>query len=433
MTASGLRCSRITNAAASAQFTQSQAGGAQFDASDFGAKGDGKNDDTAPLQAAMQAASMREVPLLIPPGDYVVTRSLLASSNLRILAKGATLQTYIAELGDSGRNVPTLMIDGVSNVSVVGLAVNGRKSAFQKTEYKAGICINNSSAIAIDDCDLYECKGDGLICFAHSEGDRNRFVSVTNTTCRDNYRLGCAINDLTVGRFVDCRFTGSLGTSPMAGLDIEPDSESAWISDIEFHRCRFSGNGSDRSDDGSGVTVNLHENPINTQEGISFYDCTIRKNKIMGVILYHGRDVGFHNCEITSNGKSGIAILETSDNIRVEGGTIARNQDEGITAIREPDQVLTNLLVRDVTIENNSRSSPRDFDGIKLAGSCHDISIVDNVVTGSHRYGVWIADTVTNVELSNNDLSGNGLGPAYPASLVEDSSGATPESLWALH
>jgi parallel beta-helix repeat protein len=315
----------------------------------------------------------------------------------------------------------------------VGLAVNGRKSAFPKTEYKAGICINNSSSIAIEDCDLYECKGDGLICYAQSEGDRNRFVTVTNTICRDNFRLGCAISDLTVGRFVDCRFTGSLGTSPMAGLDIEPNLESAWINDIEFHRCRFSGNGSNTSDDGSGVTVNLHENPTNTQEGISFYDCTIRKNRIMGVILYHGRDVAFQNCEITSNGKSGIAILETSDNIRIEGGTIARNQAEGITAIRETDQVLTNLQVRNVTIENNSRSSPKDFDGIKLEGSCHDISIVDNVVTGSHRYGVWIADSVTNVELTNNDLAGNGVGPAYPASLVEDSSEATPASLLAFN
>src|SRR5262245_6052659 len=127
----------------------------QLVASDFGTRGDGKSADTDALQAAMSTAAAKGVPLLIPPGDYVVARSLLADSNLSINAKGATFLTYVPELGDSGRNVPTLMIDGVRNVRISGLAINGRKDAFEHTEYKAGVCINNSSEIVIDNCDLY--------------------------------------------------------------------------------------------------------------------------------------------------------------------------------------------------------------------------------------------------------------------------------------
>jgi parallel beta-helix repeat protein len=399
-----------------------------IDAKDFGASGDGSTDDTSALQAAIDAAAKAKQKLTIPPGNYLVTRSLQARSGLAIWAFGATLVTSIADLGNSGLNVPTLNIDGVRNVEVSGLAIDGQKSLYPHTEYKAGICINNSSAITIEDCDLYDCKGDGLICFSQSPGQRNRNIVVRNTTCRRNYRLGCAITDLTRGRFLDCVFAKSLGTSPMAGVDIEPDRDSAWISDIEFHRCQFSGNGSTSGDDGAGITIDLHEAPTNPQEGIHFYDCSIRANMIMGAILYHSRDIGFHDCRVFDNGSSGIAIAQTSRNILVEGGLIASNKTQGITAIRDAGYRLNALEVRGVTIENNSQAAPDEYDGIQLSGSCQDIQIHDNTITGSHRYGVWVGSSVTNVSLDGNDLRGNSVGPVFPSSLVNSNAGKTSSS-----
>jgi Pectate lyase superfamily protein/Periplasmic copper-binding protein (NosD) len=396
-----------------------------IDAKDFGASGDGSTDDTSALQAAIDAAAKAKQTLTIPPGNYLVTRSLQARSGLAIWAYGATLVTSIADLGNSGMNVPTLNIDGVRNVEVSGLAIDGQKSLYPHTEYKAGICINNSSAITIEDCDLYECKGDGLICYAQHIGQRNHNIVVRNTTCRRNYRLGCAITDLTHGRFFDCLFTRSLGTLPMAGVDLEPDSASAWIRDIEFHQCEFSRNGSTSGDDGAGINIDLHEAPTSPQGGIHFYDCSMRNNMIMGAVLYHSRDVGFHDCDITHNGSAGIAIVDTSNNIAVEGGTIADNMVQGISAIRDAGEMLTGLEVRGVTIENNSRAAPDEYDGIQLSGSCQDVQIHDNTITGSHRYGVWVGSSVTDVSLAGNDLRGNSAGSVFPSSLVNRSSGDT--------
>jgi Right handed beta helix region/Pectate lyase superfamily protein len=396
-----------------------------INAKHFGAIGDGATDDTAALQAAINAAAEAKLTLTIPPGAYVVTQSLQARSGLAIWAYGARLLTSIDDLGNSGLNVPTLNIDGVRNVTVSGLAVDGQKSLYPHTEYKAGVCINNSTAITIQDCDLYGCKGDGLICFSQSPGQRNRNIVVRNTTCRGNYRLGCAITDLTRGRFFDCVFTQSLGTSPMAGVDIEPDRDSAWISDIAFHRCEFSDNGSTSGDDGAGIIISLHETPTNPQEGIRFHDCTIHDNMTVGAILYHSRDVGFHNCRIVGNGSSGISIAQTSREILVEGGLIASNMTQGITAIRDANYQLSGLEVRGVTIENNSQAAPDEYDGIQLSGSCEDIEIHDNTITGSHRYGVWVGSSVTDVSLVGNDLRGNSVGPVFPSSLVNNNAGKT--------
>jgi nitrous oxidase accessory protein NosD len=385
---------------------------------DFGAIGDGTNDDSLALQAAIHVAAEAKRTLYFPPGNYVVSQSLRAASNLAIWAYGATLVTMIGELGDSGRIVPTLNIDSVDNVTVSGLAVNGRKSSFPHTEFKAGICIINSSEVTIEDCDLFDCKGDGLICYSMLEGQRNHNIVVRNTTCRSNYRLGCAITDLTLGRFFNCVFTQTLGTLPMAGVDLEPDRASAWISDIEFHQCEFSDNGSTSGDDGAGIQIFLQEDPTNPQGDIHFYECAIHDNMIMGAILFQSRDIGFHDCHIVGNGDSGITIAQTSQNILVEGGLIASNMMQGITAIRDAGYRLSDLEVRGVTIENNSQVAPDRFDGIQLSGNCEDILIESNTITGSHRYGVWVDSTVTDVKLVENELDGNAIGPVYPPSLV---------------
>lgn len=58
---------------------------------DFGAKGDGTTDDTATLQAAIDAAAAKQGTLVVPPGIYL-TGSLFLKSGMELhLDKGATL------------------------------------------------------------------------------------------------------------------------------------------------------------------------------------------------------------------------------------------------------------------------------------------------------------------------------------------------------
>lgn len=62
----------------------------------FGAKGDGVTDDTAALQAAINAASARYgngVPLFIPPGYYKITSALVVKSDTVIFGNGPQLNS----------------------------------------------------------------------------------------------------------------------------------------------------------------------------------------------------------------------------------------------------------------------------------------------------------------------------------------------------
>src|SRR5580765_798908 len=53
-------------------------------ARDYGALGDGANDDTAELQAAIDAATAAAMPLFIPPGRYLISAALTIKKGVHI-------------------------------------------------------------------------------------------------------------------------------------------------------------------------------------------------------------------------------------------------------------------------------------------------------------------------------------------------------------
>lgn len=383
-----------------------------LNAKDFGAVGDGRTDDTAALQRAMDQAAQNQTPLNIPNGNYVVTQTLAASSNLTIEGDDATLWTAIPEHGNSSGPVPTLQINGAQNVTVQGLRINGRGADFEPDEYKHCVSIEGSDNVLIEDCMFFDAKGDGLILNDIKRGAHNSNITVRRTTCAGNFRLGLAVTDAENALFEDCAFIENRGTSPMGGVDIEPDRADCRINNVVFRRCDMSNNGV-RDQDGAGVNIGLHAEPIEIQHNIRFEDCTIRGNGIQGVLCYNGRDVTFTNCEISGNDSSGIEVFRTSSSISITGGSISMNAVYGIAGVRDPRQALTGLEIRGVSIEDNSQSSSGQYDGVHLQGRCRDITISDCVISGSHRYGIWLGRLTEDVTLENNDLSGNSSGESY--------------------
>jgi polygalacturonase len=388
-----------------------------LNAKDFGAVGDGRSDDTAALQRAMDQAAQGQTLLNIPNGNYVVTETLAASSNLTLVGDNATLWTAIPEHGNSSGPVPTLQINGAQNVTVQGLRINGRGADFEPDEYKHCVSIEGSDSILIEDCMFFDAKGDGLILNDIKRGVHNSNVTVRRTICAGNFRLGLAVTDAENALFEDCVFIGNRGTSPMAGVDIEPDRADCRINNVVFQRCDMSNNGV-RDNDGAGINIGLHAEPIETQHNIRFEACTIRGNGIQGVLCYNCRDVSFTNCEISGNDSSGIEVFRTSTNISISGGTISQNAVYGIAAVRDPRQVLTGLEIKGVSIEDNSQSSSGQYDGVHLQGHCRDITISDCVISGSHRFGIWLGRLTEDITLENNELGGNSSGETYPSDLT---------------
>lgn len=96
-----------------------------FDAKrDFGAKGDGRSDDTKAIQAAIDAASRfgRGAVAYIPSGRYLVTRTLkVTGRNFALCGGGSGFRTALIWRGPPDR--PTIEVRDVENVALQNIAI----------------------------------------------------------------------------------------------------------------------------------------------------------------------------------------------------------------------------------------------------------------------------------------------------------------------
>mgnify|MGYP002678767191 FL=1 len=221
---------------------------------DFGAKGDSTTDDTAAIQAALDAASTRGISaVLFPTGTYKVSATtadnnffaaLTVHSGQRLLFDAATLQ-----LTANGYDFyAVLNIHNVNNVTVEGgLTIIGDRESHTATtgESGHGIRIVNSHNVHVSDVDIRYTWGDGVCVGGNGTMDE---IS-QNVTLERIRTYKCSRNGLSIieadGVVVrDCDFTCTDRTNPQYGIDIEPNLGTATNILIENVRMLNNGVGS---------------------------------------------------------------------------------------------------------------------------------------------------------------------------------------------
>jgi len=210
----------------------------------FGAVGDGAVDDSASLQAALDAAFAPGGPgfLLIPPGTYKVSRTLRVASiegqrgdlghNHGISAHGARLVSIIADGSNvlefvSRSTVRFLLIEGLD---ILGGGHEGN-GIHLECEYKEHYLYN----FCLRDVTVQGCGGDGCLMIGNVfEGQ------VTNCYFRDNKRNGATFGHgaragILSAIHVFCCVFGQNGQHGAAMIN--------GCYDVAFHGCYFLLNG----------------------------------------------------------------------------------------------------------------------------------------------------------------------------------------------
>ncbi|TWI01768.1 pectate lyase-like protein [Luteimonas cucumeris] len=265
---------------------------------DYGAAGDGVNDDTAAFQAAINALPSAGGTVEVPAGTYKIDAvvSVRLRSNMHLkLSQSAKL---VAK-PNSAERYNVLYVNKVREVEISGGQIVGERDGHNGStgEWGHGIYVRGSSNVTVRDIHVSKCWGDGLVIAGASVWQAPAIPSsnvfVANIVSTGSRRQGLSIGYVRDVKVYDSEFSNSSGATPQCGIDIEPE------------------NG-------------------NTAYKVLFENCLVRGNARYGMLLYKGsQGVTVRKCIVEDNGSCGIVTVNAVATYIVQS-TVRNNSATGI-------------------------------------------------------------------------------------------------------
>lgn len=424
---------------------------------DHGAKGDGTTDDTAAIQAALNAAGANGTTVFVPKGRYMIDATEPATTSANYLwdeggvsiPSNVTLRldpaATLAAIPNNKKAYVVVRIYDKTNVTLSGGTIEGERSLHTINgtagEWGYGIAITAGSNITIRDVITKDCWGDGInIQRIGTAVTKN--VLVENVTCDNNRRQGMSIEGVDHMVVNNSTFKNTAGTGPACGVDIEPSTTGITVKHVQFNDCIFSGNAA------AGMLIMGHEPLV----GVSLRGCLFTGNldsEGQFKTLTAGSDISVTGCSFT-DGANAIQIAGGS-NYKFDRNTVSASMvfkatstvrglsvtNNSFTATAGSTPYVLYSSASDVVIEGNSFDAsgvtvangtiylaagaasyvrfsknrvinfPR---GITVGGSgasCKEVIVADNEIDNSRIVGATVSN-VTNVTFRRNIFAGTG-------------------------
>lgn len=311
-------------------------GGTTLNVRNYGALGNGSNDDTTAFQKAIDALPSTGGTVTVPAGTYVIdpTRNVRLRSNMHLqLATGAKL---LAKRNNQERAY-VLMVYKVSNVEISGGQIVGDRDNHLGTtgEWGHGIMIRGSTKVTIRDIHISKCWGDGIsIGGAMVTGAPTipcNDVVIANVVCTGNRRQGLTIGCASNVKVYDSEFSDTNGIAPQCGIDIEPDAnDSRTTSTVHIENCLI------RNNKGNGVLV------YKRVAGTTIKRCTIEYNGGHGILTI-GPDSGYiAQNTIRHNYLVGTMFGSATKNYQFSGN-VSRNNNTRLHGVKTTTTALVSM------------------------------------------------------------------------------------------
>ncbi|NOT70300.1 MAG: TIGR03808 family TAT-translocated repetitive protein [Hyphomicrobium sp.] len=326
---------------------------------------DAAHDQTAILQAAIDAAAAKDVPLVLPPGTFRVS-DLRLRAGTRLL--GASRTTVLQFAGGDA----FVTADKADGLVLQGLVFDGAFQTFNDARGEGLLTIANAKGLAIDDIEIRNSARGGLSLIACAG-------RVSNITISDMLDFGIKSLDAS-------------------GLDITGNTVTGCANNgILVWR-------TEKGEDGTTVTGNRISKIRNASGGTGEYGNAINVYKAASVLVAQNRISDCAYTAIRGNAASNIQILSNScerlgevaiySEFGFEGALIANNTIEfaatgiSVTNFNEGGRlaVIQGNLIRNLFRREHEKEDKRG-EGIGVEA---DAVVSGNTIEGAPTVGIQI-------------------------------------------
>jgi polygalacturonase len=278
--------------------------------------GNGVTDDTAAFQAAINALPATGGSIVVPDGTYMINalKGINLRSHTRLTMWGGA---HLKAIPNNAERYWVVKAWNVNNVEIVGGYVDGERTQHQGTtgEWGFGINIQGASNVYVHDITVSNSWGDGILVGATGWGKTavlSTDVTLNRVKSNNNRRQGLSITPATQVYVVNSSFTGSNGTAPQSGIDIEPQTQGT-TQQVRLENVTLANNV------GNGLEVHDYVS------GLALNKVTSQNNQGYGVFTSSPSNVTITNSTLTENYLFGVGISGTTSNVQIVGNTINWN------------------------------------------------------------------------------------------------------------
>jgi len=263
-----------------------------------GAIGDGLTDDTRSFQKAIDSvAALGGGTVIVPKGNYVIDGDVSVKIKSHVTLQMVDSTAQLISKPTKSQRFYILMVINATDVRILGGKIMGDRETHLDTtgEWGMGIAVYAGKNVTIDGTKIYNCWGDGIVIGSKSAApyfasDPSTNVIVKNVSCNNNRRQAITIGKAN-GVLIDSSIlVNTNGTKPMAGIDIEPDRDTA--QNIRIQNCQLAYN--------KGNGVEIYVNSKSVVRNVIVQNNLIHHNTYGGYVI-RGRNVEFNYNRIFSN------------------------------------------------------------------------------------------------------------------------------------
>lgn len=291
-------------------------------------------DSTEAIQAAIDSGAKN---IIVPyMGDPWIVRPITLRSGLELnFEPGVLVLAKKDEFKGRGDSLFTARDMHDITIRGYGATLRMRKKDYQnppyeRAEWRMGISIRGCRRVLVEGVRVESSGGDGF--YVDGGGDLRWSEDITIRDCvsHDNHRQGLSVISAQNLLVENCIFSGTSGTPPEAGIDLEPDSAEQRFVNCVIRNCVFENN--------SGHQILVYLKPMTRESepvSIRFENCHSRMGSpgmaledftdmnqkgwsgiSIGAINDNGPQgaIEFINCTTENTGKEGVKVYDKSAN-----------------------------------------------------------------------------------------------------------------------